>query len=127
MLCVLLLRGAQTPGELRGRTERMFPFAELSEVQSVLQRMMQRDPPLVAMLARQPGTKESRYAHLLCGEVEEPGLAKLGLDRSSQDAESAGAPAEAARMAQLEMEVSNLKVEFAALRQQFAEFRKQFE
>ncbi len=127
VLCVLLLRGAQTPGELRGRTERMFQFQELSDVQSVLQRMMQRDPALVAMLRRQPGTKESRYAHLLSGEVEDAGAAKPGLERGTQSVETTGEPVEAARMAELEMEVSNLKAELAALRQQFAEFRKQFE
>jgi uncharacterized protein len=71
VMCVLLLRGPQTPGELRGRTERMHRFEELIDVQSVLQRLMQREPPLVTMLARQPGTKEARYAHLLSGEVTE--------------------------------------------------------
>jgi hypothetical protein len=70
VLCVLLLRGPQTPGELRGRTERMHRFEDLTEVQSTLQRLMQRDPPLVRVLPRQPGTKESRYKHLLGGEVD---------------------------------------------------------
>ncbi len=68
VMCVLLLRGAQTPGELRGRTERLHHFEDLSDVQGTLQRLMQRDPPLVVMLSRQPGTKESRYMHLLSGE-----------------------------------------------------------
>ena len=71
VMCVLLLRGPQTPGELRGRTERMHRFEELSDVQSTLQRLMQREPPLVTVLPRQPGTKEARYAHLLSGEVTE--------------------------------------------------------
>ncbi len=71
-MCVLLLRGPQTPGELRGRTERMHRFEELSDVQSTLQRLMQREPPLVTVLPRQPGTKEARYAHLLSGEVTRP-------------------------------------------------------
>src|SRR5260370_4049757 len=70
IMCVLLLRGPQTPGELRGRTERMHRFEELSDVQSTLPRLIEREPPLVKMLPRQPGTKESRYAHLLAGEVE---------------------------------------------------------
>lgn len=70
IVCVLLLRGAQTPGELRGRTERMYHFDSLDDVQSTLQRLMQREPPLAVMLARQPGTKESRYMHLFAGEVE---------------------------------------------------------
>src|SRR5579859_7943717 len=65
LLCVLLLRGPQTPGELRGRTERMHRFDEISEVLAGLQRLMERTPPLAAVLPRQPGTKESRYAHLL--------------------------------------------------------------
>src|SRR5436305_6711532 len=70
ILCVLLLRGPQTPGELRGRAERMFRFEHLDDVQSTLQRLIERDPPLTKMLPRQPGTKESRYAHLLSGELE---------------------------------------------------------
>src|SRR5215469_16522711 len=70
VLCVLLLRGPQTPGELRGRTERMFRFEDLDAVQSSLQKLMQREPALAVMLPRQPGTKESRYAHLLSGEIE---------------------------------------------------------
>src|SRR5580704_9833314 len=71
VMCVLLLRGPQTPGELRGRGERMHRFEELSEVQSTLQRLMQREPPLVKVLPRQPGTKEARYAHLFSGEPAE--------------------------------------------------------
>jgi uncharacterized protein len=70
VLCVLLLRGPQTPGELRGRTERMFRFEELEDVTAVLQKLMQREPALAAALPRQPGTKEIRYAHLLSGPVE---------------------------------------------------------
>src|SRR5580698_9252441 len=70
VLCVLLLRGPQTPGELRGRTERMHPFEDLDAVQSSLQKLMQREPPLAVVLPRQPGTKEFRYAHLFSGEME---------------------------------------------------------
>jgi len=70
VLCELLVRGAQTPGELRGRAERVHPFESIEDVHSTLQRLIQREPPLVAMLPRQPGTKESRYAHLMAGEVE---------------------------------------------------------
>jgi len=69
LICVLLLRGPQTPGELRGRSERLHAFAELDEVQAVLQQLMQHGPPLAALLPRQPGTKEARYAHLLSGPV----------------------------------------------------------
>src|ERR1700726_417941 len=70
IFCELLLRGPQTPGELRSRAERMHHFDDLGEVQSALQRLMNREPPLVKVLARQPGTKESRYIHLLSGDVE---------------------------------------------------------
>ena len=70
LFCVLLLRGPQTPGELRGRTERLHSFEEISDVLAGLQKLMDREPPLAALLPRQPGTKEARYAHLLCGPVE---------------------------------------------------------
>src|SRR5262249_53787138 len=80
ILCVLLLRGPQTPGELRGRTERMFRFEHLDDVQYTLQRVIEREPPLVAMLQRQPGTKESRYIHLLSGQVEAAQLTPTSSD-----------------------------------------------
>ena len=70
ILCVLLLRGPQTPGELRGRTGRMHRFEDLDEVLSGLQQLMRREPPLAKALGRRPGTKEIRYAHLLSGDVE---------------------------------------------------------
>ncbi len=77
VLCVLLLRGPQTPGELRGRTERMHHFETLDDVQVALQKLMQRQPPLAKVLPRQPGTKESRYAHLLAGDVV---VAEIAID-----------------------------------------------
>lgn len=117
---VLLLRGPQTPGELRGRTERMFRFEELSDVQSALQKLMQREPPLVKMLPRQPGTKESRYAHLLSGDVE----AWTGPEESATASpEKAGDM----RITQLENEVAELRREVADLKQQMESFRRQFE
>src|ERR1700729_410879 len=70
LICVLLLRGPQTPGELRSRTDRLHRFDEIAEVLAGLQKLMEREPALVAVLPRQPGTKESRYAHLLSGPVE---------------------------------------------------------
>ncbi len=88
VLCVLLLRGPQTPGELRGRTERLHHFEALDDVQSALQKLMQRDPPLAKVLPRQPGTKESRYAHLLAGDVveaETPVHVAAAADRSPGD------------------------------------------
>ncbi|HYY70009.1 MAG TPA: YceH family protein [Terriglobales bacterium] len=119
ILCVLLLRGPQTSGELRGHTERMFRFDGLSEVQSTLQRLIRREPALVKMLARQPGTKEPRYAHLLCGDVEDPQTASEEVVTS--------ASLDASRITRLEIEVDKLKSELAVMRQQFADFRSQFE
>jgi uncharacterized protein YceH (UPF0502 family) len=123
ILCVLLLRGPQTPGELRGRTERMHRFEDLTEVQSTLQRLMQREPPLVRVLPRQPGTKEARYKHLLAGDVEDGGDAA----RAPSPASLASDSADADRIARLEDEVADLRKEVADLKQQFASFRKQFE
>jgi len=128
ILCVLLLRGPQTPGELRTRAERMHPFDDLGAVQSSLQHLMKREPPLVKVLPRQPGTKEARYAHLLAGDVEafEP--------KTESAASATTSSADAERLALLEKEVSTLRQnsaslekELADLRQQFAQFRKQFE
>ena len=70
LVCVLLLRGPQTPGELRGRTERLHRFEEIADVLAGLQKLMEREPGMVVQLARQPGMKESRWAHLLSGPVE---------------------------------------------------------
>jgi uncharacterized protein YceH (UPF0502 family) len=123
MLCVLLLRGPQTPGELRGRTERMHRFEDLTEVQSTLQRLMQRDPPLARFLARQPGTKEARYKHLLAGDVE----AFTDVARAPTPASVPRSPANSDRLSSLEDEVASLHREIAELREQFASFRKQFE
>jgi uncharacterized protein YceH (UPF0502 family) len=121
VLCVLLLRGPQTPGELRGRAERMHRFEALEDVQSALQKLMQREPPLAKVLPRQPGTKESRYAHLLAGdvvEVETPTHASSTVERN---------PAEAERIARLEDEVADLRREFGEVKDQLERFRKQFE
>jgi uncharacterized protein len=114
LLCVLLLRGPQTPGELRGRTERMHRFEEIGDVLGGLQKLMEREPPLVAVLPRQPGTKESRYAHLFSGEVAASTTtmsAAAGLPaRNDNDA------ADDDRVARLEAEVVELRKEVAALR-----------
>jgi uncharacterized protein len=123
ILCVLLLRGPQTPGELRGRTERMHRFEDLTEVQSTLQRLMQRDPPLARVLPRQPGTKESRYKHLLAGDVEDVG----DVARAPSPAYVSSNPADEDRITRLEDELSDLRKELADLKQQLASFRKQFE
>ena len=140
VVCVLLLRGPQTPGELRGRTERMYRFDELSDVQSVLQRLIAREPdPLVKILPRQPGTKEARYAHLLSGDVEvfEPAQPHRYAEATSHS--YASAPSYAAplspkenedlkeRMAQLEAEVAILTRELGELRQDFERLSKLLE
>ena len=116
LLCVLLLRGSQTPGELRGRTERMFRFEHLDDVEATLHRLMERDPPLVTMLQRQPGTKESRYAHLLSGEPEESRSAPVGVLPSSTDDD---------RIGKLEAEIAELRRELHELRHAFDELKKQ--
>ncbi len=119
VLCVLLLRGPQTPGELRGRTERMYRFEELADVQSALQHLIERDPPLVKVLPRQPGTKESRYVHLLSGDLEEwrtPAVAAAGDAFSDTE-----------RITRLENAVAILQKELAETREKLAEFRKQFD
>jgi uncharacterized protein YceH (UPF0502 family) len=123
-LCVLLLRGPQTPGELRGRTERMHHFETLDDVQSALQKLMQREPPLAKILPRQPGTKESRYAHLLSGEVFAPEPATSAVIASSPGTHSAIDPE---RVTSLEEEVINLKRKVSDLKDQLERFRKQFE
>jgi hypothetical protein len=118
IFCELLLRGPQTPGELRSRAERMHHFDDLGEVQSALQRLISRDPPLVKVLARQPGTKESRYLQLLCGDAE---------PAAAREAPAANSPESGDKLSQLECEVSELRRDIAELKQQFAAFRKQFE
>jgi uncharacterized protein YceH (UPF0502 family) len=119
ILCVLLLRGPQTPGELRGRTERMHRFEDLDEVLSGLQQLMRREPPLAKALGRRPGTKEIRYAHLLSGDVE-------AWEPPAESASTSGS-ADAERIIQLEEQVAALRNEITELKQQMADFRKQFE
>lgn len=124
LLGVLLLRGAQTPGELRGRTERMYRFQELEDVNTTLDRLSQREPPLVAVLPRQPGTKESRYMHLLSGHT----AATPETPRRQTDGLSSGeARLSDDRITSVEAEVAELKKEVADMRQQLTAFRKQFE
>src|ERR1039457_3801529 len=114
LLCVLLLRGPQTPGELRGRAERMHRFEEIADVLAGLQKLMEREPSLVAVLPRQPGTKESRYAHLLSGPVESLPIAAANSPASEF---SANSTAPEACIAQLETCVADLNQEIATLRQ----------
>ncbi len=113
LLCVLLLRGPQTPGELRGRTERLHPFDEIADVLAGLQKLMDRTPALVAVLPRQPGTKESRYAQLLSGPVESLPVAVAEAAYVRREAGSGAGHEE--RIAQLEATVAGLRQEVAAL------------
>jgi len=132
IVCVLLLRGAQTPGELRGRADRMYHFETLEDVVATLDRLAQRDPPLTCILARQPGTKEYRYMHLFSGEPLEPTVSRASLERESADGplnptSAYSVPPPAARLAHLEEEVAKLRAELSDVQQQLASFRKQFE
>jgi uncharacterized protein len=120
ILCVLLLRGAQTPGELRGRAERMYRFETLEDVVATLDRLSQREPALVAVLPRQPGTKESRYMHLLSGGA--PAAAEVPVGHAPERATSGND-----RITRLENELAELRKEVAEMREQLASFRKQFE
>ena len=128
VLCELMLRGPQTVGELRGRANRMFEFADLPSVEVVLDELMSRaGGPAVVQLPRQPGRKESRYAHLLAGEPE---------PKSEEDAAEAGSAPEPARVAvqaendrieRLETALEELRAEVAQIRSQLDSFKQQFE
>jgi len=124
VLCVMLLRGPQTPGELRTRTERMYSFEDLEAVHSALHHLMRREPPLAKILPRQPGTKESRYMHLLSGDVAP---AEQPEPHPDAEAREAADTRDGERIAQLETEVVELRRELEALREQFAAFQKQFQ
>ncbi len=118
ILCVLLLRGPQTPGELRGRAERMYHFEALDDVHSTLDRLSQRQPPLLAVLPRQPGTKESRYMQLFSGDALPAEAAAARVPVSSHGD---------GRLAELEGEVAELRREVEEMREQWVAFKKQFE
>ena len=128
VMCVLMLRGAQTPGELRTRSASLYNFEALADVELALESLADidlRKQPLIVKLPRQPGTKESRYAHLLSGEVNIEQLPVLAAPRASSASSSASVNAE--RLLTLEAEVAVLKRELAELKQQFAAFKQQFE
>jgi uncharacterized protein YceH (UPF0502 family) len=118
-LCLLLLRGPQTVGEIRNRSGRLHEFSSLAEVESNLESLaLKRPQALVTRLPRQTGLKESRFAHLLSGTAASP----------AESASSASImPPEPDRLEKLENEVATLRQELAEVRRQFAEFRKQFE
>lgn len=121
VFCELLLRGPQTPGELRTRAARMHAFDDLSEAQSALQRLMNHAPPLVKVLERQPGAKEFRYMHLLSGD------AKPVSSTIEPEVPAAQAKEKTDEFSRLSSEVAELRRDIADLKQQFAAFRKQFE
>jgi uncharacterized protein YceH (UPF0502 family) len=112
LLAILLLRGPQTLAELHSRTERLAPPAQLEETQLALERLMQRNPALVANLGRGPGQREDRYMHLLCGPVSAADYAGAG-DDASAPPKRGGVEA---RLAALEVEVAELRRELDALR-----------
>jgi uncharacterized protein YceH (UPF0502 family) len=125
LLCTLLLRGAQTPGELRGRSERMHRMEDVDEVLLVLQRLMEHDPPLARLMPRQPGTKEARYADTLNTDTLNQPDVDTGGAADGHSAGDAGGHEE--RIARLEAELAQARTELERLREEFAEFRKQFE
>lgn len=125
LVCVLLLRGPQTPGELRGRSDRMYHFETLEDVESTLKRLMERQ--FVVVLPRQPGTKESRFMHLFAGEVA---AASTETDfavkaHASQQVAGSGEHAEP-RFTALQSQIELLRDEIAQLRREFDEFKRQF-
>lgn len=119
IMCVMMLRGPQTTGELRTRAARMFEFRDLPHVEVTLQSLMTMTEPLVVQLPRQPGQKETRFAHLLAGEpqyVAPDPVAPTPRAASRDDG----------RVETLENEVAALRAEVAELRARFDEFRSQF-
>jgi uncharacterized protein YceH (UPF0502 family) len=121
-LCVLMLRGAQTVGEINQRSGRLYEFANLNEVSETLEKLAKREEPLVVQLQRQPGQKEARYAHLLCGALDMEAMAANWQEKSSS-----GGQTQNERISELEREIENLKSEFNQFRESFEEFKKQFE
>lgn len=122
LLCALMLRGAQTLGELRGNASRLHDFSSLEEVEKTLNELMTRDAdPLVVRLPRQPGQKDARFTHLLSGEIDVEALAA--------ESERPLTPRRAApdQLERLEQKVAALTVEIEQLKEQFDQFRKQFD
>ena len=124
LVCVLLLRGPQTPGELRGRGERMYRFETLDDVQSTLQKLIDRN--LARVLTRQPGTKESRYMHLFSGNIamESENLQSAPARTTSNSALS-GSDTDP-KIQELQSEIVTLKQQVAELRRELDEFKRQF-
>ncbi len=124
LMCVLLLRGPQTTGELATRAFRLHEFSGLEEVEATLNSLISREPdPLVIRLPRQPGQKEVRFAHLLAGEVSIDAHEEVAPARSR----GRGLDSRSDRVAALEAEIETLKAEVGMLKTQFEGFKKQFE
>jgi uncharacterized protein YceH (UPF0502 family) len=122
ILCVLMLRGPQTAGELRGRSERLHNFETLAEVEKTLQRLVERQPePLVQQLQRQAGTKESRFAHLLGGPLNEAEVTP------AMRSTAADPRIDPERISRLENEVASLREILETIKAEFTSFKKQFE
>ncbi|SEG14214.1 hypothetical protein SAMN05421819_1935 [Bryocella elongata] len=119
VVCLLLLRGPQTPAELRARAERQYSFDDNAAVQTTLERLAAREEPLVALLPRQPGAREARWAHLLSGPVE---AATASLPAAAPAFATHAAPAFGTaiqdRVTQLESQVAELEGRLAALEAQ---------
>ena len=123
IMCVLMLRGTQTPGELRGNGSRLHDFSSLEEVEQTLNQLISREPePLVVRLPRQAGQKEVRFAHLLSGEIDVEALAEV-----TQQPKPSSSRRGDERVEKLEQEVAALTAEVHKLQEQFEEFKKQFE
>lgn len=124
VLCELILRGPQTSGELRTHCERMYPLGDSDQTDAILQSLIEYpETPLAVKLPREPGRRENRYAHLLCGEPEIP-IEPVAV---KPDAAVLEILAENERIAALEAEVQQLRAEMTELNRQFAKFKTQFE
>ncbi len=117
VVCILLLRGPQTVGEIKGRTARLYSFSDIRQVEETIESLQKREPPLVVDLGRQPGQKESRFAHLLSGEVEV-------LDSATQ---YPVVRVSSSKTDELKTEVESLRNDLEALRDEFDEFKARFE
>ncbi len=121
LMALLLLRGPQTVGELRGRADRLHQFSSLQEVQDTLEELARRSDPLVIRLERQAGQKEARYAHLLSGEIDIEAI------RSRPEAApAASGSGSSEKITELESEVQRLSEELRTLREEFDAFKQQF-
>ncbi len=122
-MCVLMLSGAQTAGEIRGRAYRLHEVTGLEEIEQTLHSLSTKDPePLVIKLPRQTGQKEARFAHLLAGEVKIEEL-----DGEQPVSKQTRRSIESEKVVSLEHQVESLAAEVESLRRQFEEFKKQFE